>query len=118
MPRFTFARSDRIRKRWEFIRLSKIGKAAYNQHFVALLCPGRGEKTCLGITASRKVGNAVARNRVKRLIREYFRQNRQNISGVWDINIIVKKEAARLPSERTFSSLKNIFSRISRNVQH
>ena len=115
---YSFAKADRIRKRSEFVRLSKSGRAVYNQHFVAVLCPGRFGKKSLGITASRRVGNAVTRNRIKRLIREYFRYNRQKITGAWDINIIVKKEAARLPSDGTFLSLKNIFSRISGSTEH
>jgi ribonuclease P protein component len=65
---------------------------------------------------TRKVGRAVKRNRIKRLIREYFRHHRHLISGKWDINVIAKKEAADLSSEEIFGSLQNIFERISRRV--
>ncbi|MCP4022845.1 MAG: ribonuclease P protein component, partial [Desulfobacteraceae bacterium] len=50
----------------------------------------------------------------KRYCREYFRLNRHNISGKWDVNIIAKKEVANLAGSRIFSSLQNIFERISR----
>ncbi len=53
-------------------------------------------------------------NRIKRLSREYFRLNRHNIAGKWDINIIAKKEAANITAEQAFFSLKNIFARILR----
>lgn len=45
----------------------------------------------LGISVGSKVGNAVRRNRLKRLVREFFRLNRFNIPGASDIHISVKK---------------------------
>jgi RNase P protein component len=39
--------------------------------------------------------------------------NRHLLSGEWDINIIAKKEAADLSSEKIFGSLRHIFERIS-----
>jgi len=113
--RFLFTKADRILKRPDFIRLSKYGKKIDNQHFVASFFPGRFERTRLGITVSRKVGNAAVRNRVKRLSREYFRLNKQKISGCWDINITAKRAAALRTSEQIFLSLKDIFDRISRS---
>lgn len=52
-------------------------------------CPSRGPR--LGIAASRKVGPAVQRNRIKRLIRESFRLNRELFPGNADIVIVVKR---------------------------
>ena len=49
----------------------------------------------LGITVSRKVGNAVTRNHIKRLLREFFRQNKDLFPPA-DYNIIAKQGAARL----------------------
>jgi ribonuclease P protein component len=109
---FSFTRADRILKHSEYVRLSKIGRRLYNKHFIAVVCPGRLQRNRLGITVTKKVGCAVTRNRIKRRCREFFRLNRHNITGQWDINIIAKKEAATLPSGRFFSSLQNIFDRI------
>lgn len=73
---------------------------------------GGQDRTRLGITVTKKVGNAVVRNRIKRLCREFFRFNKHNITGHWDINIIAKKQAAGLSAKDVFSSLKHIFDRI------
>jgi ribonuclease P protein component len=113
--RFFFAKADRILKRPDFIRLSKHGKKIHNRHFVAVFCSGRFERTRLGITVSRKVGGAAARNRIKRFSREYFRQNKHMIIGCWDINIIATRAAAQVTSGQTFLALKDIFDRISRS---
>jgi ribonuclease P protein component len=47
----------------------------------------------LGITASRRVGGAVQRNRVKRRIREWFRGAKTNISGDLDLVVIARRGA-------------------------
>lgn len=114
--RFCFTKADRILKHSEFLKLSILGKKTQNRHFIAIFAPGRFQKTRLGVTVARKVGNAPTRNRIKRFSRECFRLNRHIITGHWDINIIAKKRAADLSSEQAFLSLKDIFKNISRSL--
>lgn len=116
--RFFFAKTDRILKRPDFLRLSKYGKKLSNKHFLATYSPGQFKNTRLGITVSKKVGNAAARNRIKRFSREYFRLNRHMLASCLDINITAGRAAAGLTSEQTFSSLKDIFDGISRSNNH
>jgi len=109
---FSFTKADRILRRSEFLRLSRSGKKIQNKHFIITFSPGRFKRTRLGITVSKKVGKAVTRNRIKRFAREYFRQNRHNMTGNWDIQLIAKRKAAGLCSKDTFLFLENIFKRI------
>jgi len=74
---------------------------------------GESGTTRLGITVTKRVGNAVKRNRIKRLCREYFRLNRNRLDGNWDINIIAKKEASAIASKEVFKSLKAMFNQLS-----
>jgi ribonuclease P protein component len=116
--RFLFTKTDRLRKRSEFLELADRGKKIQDQYFIAVYSQSRIQRTRLGVTVARKVGNAPTRNRIKRLSREYFRLNRQTITGYWDINIIAKKKAANLSSEQAFLSLKNILNNISRSLYY
>jgi ribonuclease P protein component len=67
---------DRLRKRFEFGRVRDQGRRIHTPGFVIMVRPGEQSRARLGITVSRKVGNAVRRNRVKRLLREVVRQQR------------------------------------------
>lgn len=109
MTTFEFKKKHKILDRSEFIKLSKYGKKLQDQYFVVIFVPGTSECMRLGITVSRRVGNAVERNRLKRLIREWFRINKAGAQQLWDVNIIAKKSAAGLTSRQVFQSLEKIF---------
>jgi len=111
---YSFTKADRILKRHEFIALANSGRRIQNEYFIAVFSPGRNGRSRLGVTVTKKVGKAVKRNRIKRLVREFFRLNRQFISGAWDINIIAKNQIADISSEQAYRALQNIFNRISR----
>ncbi|MCP4355903.1 MAG: ribonuclease P protein component [Proteobacteria bacterium] len=110
----TFLKENRLRKRPEFVSLSKTGNKYHNSHFLAVVEKSRFERTRIGITVSKKVGCAVVRNKVKRLVREHFRKNRHKIKGNLDINIIAKKRTAGDDNRIIDKALRDIFYRIER----
>jgi ribonuclease P protein component len=114
--RFSFKKEDRILKRSQFQELTRSGRKIENDSLIALILPGQFNRSRLGITVTRKVGNAAKRNRIKRLVREYFRLNRQYFNQNWDINIIAKKRAVDLSSEKVLASLQDLFEKISNCV--
>lgn len=62
----------------------------------------------LGITASRKVGNAVVRNRFKRRVRAWFRETRGEFPEEWDLVVIGRRAGAELP----FAELDSLLRRL------
>ena len=116
--RFLLTKADRILKRREFIVLAESGRRIQNEHFIANFSPNQLGRSRIGITVTKKVGPAVKRNRIKRLVREYFRLNRHQLAGHWDINIIAKRQTVDLSSEKTYRSLANLAERISKYDDH
>ena len=98
MGNFSFKKIERLAKRPEFEKVMNEGK----KKRVGRLCiifslPNELGRKRLGIITSKKVGNAVARNRVKRKIREVFRQIKHHIEPALDIVIISGKDMVKLP---------------------
>jgi ribonuclease P protein component len=72
----SFGAADRLHRSAEFIRLQRVGVRSQSSHFVlyAGILETEPERSRLGVTVSRRIGNAVVRNRVKRRIREVYRR--------------------------------------------
>jgi ribonuclease P protein component len=93
-----FPRACRILRRAEFLRIQGQGRRIHGRYLIFQFLPGRTTESRLGITASRKVGNAVARNRFKRWIRAAFRQHpelrprRGDPLRCYDLVITVKRD--------------------------
>jgi len=109
---YSFTRADRILKRHQFRYFYNHGKKIQNNYFLVFYYKNDQERIRLGITVSKKVGKAPTRNRIKRIIREYFRTNRENITGKWDINIIAKKESSEISTDIARSSLKSLLEEL------
>ncbi|MDR0311310.1 MAG: ribonuclease P protein component [Acidobacteriota bacterium] len=85
-----FPRSIRIVHSSDYKALYKTERKIYSSHFVLYSRVNTLGRSRLGITASRKVGGAVVRNRVKRLFREIFRRHLNQIPDRFDIVVNAK----------------------------
>jgi len=104
----TFPKAARLRKRAEFLRLVSAQHKTTVRGFLVVWSENNLQTARLGITASKKIGCAVVRNRVKRYLREFFRHNRSAMVAV-DINVIARRESAQMTYEDTVRELNKAF---------
>lgn len=84
---------DGIKKNNHFRRIYQKGHSLANRTLVMYKAESDAEAVRLGISVSKKVGNSVERHRIKRLIKEAFRLNRQHVKQGWDIVVIARTNA-------------------------
>jgi ribonuclease P protein component len=102
-----FPRARRVRKRLDYLRIQNQGRRYSTPHFLVFampqnLEPSQGSRppgvevpTRFGVTVSRKVGDSVTRNRVKRWIRESCRRWAPSLPPSLDIVVVARPQAAR-----------------------
>ena len=110
-----FPAALRIRKRREFLRIQGAGTKHHLRHFLVFVVPpasrpetrpeapqpeapeaARPPVPRLGITVTRKVGDATVRNRIKRYVREAFRRKRGSFTPGYDMVWVAKQSAATI----------------------
>jgi ribonuclease P protein component len=96
MRKHTLRPRERLRKRQQFLKAFKRGIRKESRHFTCVLVENGLPWRRLGLTVGRRCGNAVARNRIKRLLREYFRRNKVDFPDSTDIVISARTGAAQL----------------------
>lgn len=86
-----FTKEARLLRPGDFERVRKKGKKRVTKSFVVYTCPSDLDWPRLGLAVSARVGGAVKRNRIKRLLREFFRLASSTLSPPVDIVVSARK---------------------------
>jgi ribonuclease P protein component len=107
MERQSCGKHVRISKRRDYLTVYEQGMRSHSEHFTILVCKNEVGISRLGITVSKKVGSSVERNRIRRLVREFFRLNRSRLSTPQDIVIIARRNITTLAYKDVCTELES-----------
>lgn len=103
-------KENRLRKSKEFDRVYKHGKNYWNRQLTIYVYKNNTETTRVGYTITKKIGNAVTRNKVRRRMKEIVRLNFENIDSGYDIIFIPKKNVVDLPYDKLEKSMIHVMT--------
>ncbi len=102
-----------LKKRSEFLFIRKYGKSLQSKYFIINFFFKPNSGTRIGLTVSKKIGNAVKRNYLKRVIRSLLRENIEIIPKNILSEIIPKKKIEKV----NYIDLKNDFIKAFKNLK-
>ncbi len=123
---FQFTKAERLTLNREFERVFDEGRVFKNSHVVLYVASNEYQNSRLGLVVSKKVGNAVRRNRAKRLLREAYRLNKYLLTVRVDIIAIPRSPFSsdlKLPDvedgfKKLLLQINETFARSAHEVHH
>jgi len=102
-------KTNRLRKNEDFKKVYKYGKSYYNRNLIMYIRKNDLEYSRIGFTVTKKIGNSVVRNKIRRRIKEIVRKNLGNIMDGYDIILIPKKNVIDISFQELESAIFHIF---------
>jgi ribonuclease P protein component len=112
MPYKGKSETDRLKKRSDFLRLQHEGRKWISPNVIVQIAIATTDNTRAGFTATKKLGNAVMRNRIKRRMREAAKQVLKDAETPHDIVLIGRHDTATCPFPNLIKDLKWCLKRL------
>jgi ribonuclease P protein component len=103
--RFRLTRSE------DFKRVRQSGKSHAHPLVVLVAQPNQSQDIKVGVTAGKSIGNAIARNRAKRLLREVMRPMLPTLASGWDLILIARPKLADASLTETRQAVTTLLQR-------
>ena len=103
----------RVRRSSDYRRVQKLGRKLRTRHLLIAYVARRSGESRYGLTVSRKVGKAVARNQVKRWLREAIRKHQGELTRALDVVFIASPRASGAGLVALESEVVEAFRRLS-----
>ena len=101
-----------INRNTDFRRIYWRGRSAAHSVLVTYVTKSRSGETRVGITSGKKIGNAVTRNRARRVIRAAYQAVMPEISGNWDIVFVARSKTPYTKSTKVQSVMQEQLSKL------
>jgi ribonuclease P protein component len=104
----------RLAKREDFNKVYRYGKSVANHQFVLYYLPQpKLEHFRLGVSVSKKIGNAVVRNRLRRMMKEIVRLKKEQMTPQFDYILIARKPSAEMDYQAMEKSIFHVIRKAS-----
>lgn len=107
-------KQNRIRKNSEFVKVYRRGRSFSNRYLVLYVFKNKKSNQMnnrIGVSVSKKVGKSVIRSRVKRLIKESYRLNSNNLKQGYDLVFIARTYSKGKSYREIENSMKDLFKK-------
>jgi len=105
-----------IKKNNHYRKIYGQGVSVADRYLVLYACFNGGYEPRFGFSISKKVGKAVVRNRLRRLLKEVCRLNTQLFFYGYDFVFIVRRESALLDFQQVTSSIQHLSAKIGKRL--
>ncbi|MBM6823107.1 ribonuclease P protein component [Fusobacterium mortiferum] len=108
---------NNLKKNGEFQIIYNSGRKSFGYYSLIFFKRNDDNLKRCGFVVSKKTGNAVCRNRLKRLFREYYRQKEEYIKDGYDIIFVAKKTAGEKYKELKFEDIRKDLDKVLNNAK-
>ena len=112
-----FPREYRLTTRRQFVQVYEQGRKARRGSFMIFGMPNDLEGCRIGLTVTRRTGSAVARNRIKRVLRDVFRRNRDRLPVAMDLVVNGRSAMLSMSAQRIEHDFLGAVAEIARKVR-